>query len=194
MSLYLKYIIEEQLIDLFKGNKPFIIAYLRDHCPDSIYGFDNFLWPYATNYEGNKVLYVFEFERNGHYNLETKTYPLSYWRLLEKYLLSETSNPILGFDKGHVPSFQYVIPNGKLPPLDPSVIKDMCVIYNDARDETIDDKVIIKKTFFDGRRPLKYTDINLKGRELPAWRRAEIGVFHNEAAKKFFDYYLPRCP
>lgn len=192
MSLTLKYVDKQQLDELFLGKEPFIIAYIRDHCPDSGYAMDNFLLPYVDSYKGKGTIYVFEFERNGYYDLETMSYPLKYWIFLEDYLLSEASNQRLGYDKGHVPTYQFIVPNGKPLNKNNNVIEDMCVIYNDKKGITSDEKVFILDSYFDGTRPLKYTDINLKGRELPAWRRVEIGVYHNYISKQFFDYYLEK--
>ena len=192
MSVELIYINQQQLEQLFKGKQPFILAYLRSHCPDSHYGLTEFLLPYikACTHEG--YVYAYDFEMNSHYDLQTMTYRDSYQAFLDTWGLSAKANTILGYGKGHVPSFQFIEPNGNMPWQDISIIKDNLVIYNDKRQERSDDLVVIGESFFDGTRPLKYTDINLKGRVLPAWRRVEIGVFHNKLAKDFFDYYLPK--
>lgn len=192
MSVELIYINQRQLELLFKGHQPFILAYLRSHCPDSHYGLTEFLLPYLESCPLKGYIYAYDFEANGHYDLTSLTYRDSYQAFLDTWGLSSKTNPTLGYGKGHVPSFQYIEPNGLLPRQDISVIKDNLVIYNDKRQERSDDLVVIGETFFDGTRPLRYASINLKGRMLPAWRRVEIGVFHNKLAKDFFDYYLPK--
>lgn len=153
---------------------------------------DGFLLPYAAAYPTDKTVYVYEFERNGYYDLERHAYSLAYPRFMDEYGLSERHNETFGYGRGHVPTFQYVVPNGKFPKDDPGVIGDMCVVYNDKRLNDTDPIPTISVSFFDGTRPLKYTDLNLKGRTLPAWRRAALGVYHDEAARRFFDYYLDK--
>ncbi|HOJ44950.1 MAG TPA: hypothetical protein PK340_02800 [Bacilli bacterium] len=192
MSVELVYLNIEQLQALFHQKHPFIIAYLRAHCPDSHYGETEFLKPFleASSHQG--IVYAFDFEQNGFYDLKTMSYRPSYQVFLHEWGLSQHSNPRLGYGKGHVPSFQYIEPNGKVPNQDVSVIMDNLVIYNDIKEIRNDDKIVIGTSFFDGTRPLKYTHENLKGRQLPAWRRVEVGVYHNKLAKAFFEYYLPK--
>jgi hypothetical protein len=192
MSVRIEYVDNKQLIGLFSQEKPFLIAYLRDHCPDSVFACESFLSPYLASYQGEGVLYAFEFERNRLYDLKAKRYRLSYWRFLHVYGLSDRFNLTFGYGRGHVPTFQFIVPNGSIPKDDAAVIKDMCVVYNDLRDMTNEQKVVIGKSYFDGTRPLGYTGMNLKGRELPAWRRDAIGVYHNELLKTFLDLYLPK--
>jgi len=192
MSVKLIYINIDELTRLFRQTHPFIIGYLRAHCPDSHYGEVEFLHPFINNYPNSGLIYAFDFEQNGFYDLDSMTYRPTYQQFLDQWGLSAKSNPSLGYGKGHVPSFQYIEPNGKLPDEDMSVIKDNLVIYNDVKQIRTDEKVVIETSFFDGSRPLKYTDVNLKGRILPAWRRVEIGVYHNKLAQAFFEYYLPK--
>lgn len=194
MSVELIYINIEQLKALFYQPQPFIIAYLRAHCPDSHYAETEFLKPFLESYSKNGIIYAFDFEQNGFYDLETMSYRSTYQDFLHEWGLSQLSNPLLGYGRGHVPSFQYIETSGKLPREDMSVIKDYLVIYNDVRQSRNDEKIVIGTSFFDGTRPLKYTNVNLKGRTLPAWRRFEIGVYHNDLAKAFFEYYLSKVP
>ena len=74
-----------------------------------------------------------------------------------------------------------------------SVIKDMCVVYNDQ----YDDAYQITRTYFDGTRPLQYLDHvdvnNILGLSLQptddmhdAW-----AVYHEVFLNAFFDTYLP---
>ncbi len=191
MSVTLIYVNEIQLRALYLQKTPFIIAFMRDHCPDSMFAMDYFLCPYINDYQDDKYVYVYEFERNGHLDALTMTYKDSYQAFLDEYHLSAKTNPVFGYRNGRVPSFQYVIPRGVLPNIDNSIIKDNCVIYNDTAVE-IRGKIYIDETFFDGTRPLQYTSVNLKGREIAAYRRQVIGELHNDLAKSFFDYYLPK--
>ena len=191
MSLKLLYLDTEALNHLYAQRKPFVIAFMREHCPDCSFLMDHFLYAYCRDHALDKPIYVYEFERNGYYDMATHADTETYRPFTDRYGMSVRHNIRFGYGPGYVPTFMFIRPDGNLPERNPDVIADMCVVYNDHRDFTLSENTIISETFFDGTRPLKYTDINLKGRALPAWKRSEIGVYHNELLRSFLDKYMP---
>jgi hypothetical protein len=87
--------------------------------------------------------------------------------------------------------------NGSTIAEDPSIIKDMLVVYNDStRDSEGNWTTQITRTFFDGSRPLQYTDLNLTNYTLASHTssgqlRDILRPYHEQALDDFFNYYIP---
>jgi len=191
MSLKLINIDTETLNRLYARNKPFVVAFMREHCPDCSFLMDHFLLAYCREHALDKPIYVYEFERNGYFDMALHADAVTYRPFTDRYGMSVRYNKRFGYGPGYVPTFMFVQPDGSLPEQNSEVIIDMCVVYNDHRDPTRPEAIVISETFFDGTRQLKYTDVNLKDRTLPAWKRSEIGVYHNELLRLFLDKYIP---
>ncbi|MFZ9704425.1 MAG: hypothetical protein ACO3BB_04085, partial [Bacilli bacterium] len=102
------------------------------------------------------------------------------------------------YHTGFVPTFMFINTNGQSIQINPSIIEDMVVTYNDSsRDAEGNWTTRLTRTYFDGTRPLAFTDLNLTELELAphtstAALRDLLKPYHNQAMQDFFDYYLPR--
>ncbi len=127
-----------------KDNNEFILLTIRSGCGDCSYLLLNVLTPWLVK-NGSKIpVYLCDIERYK----DTKEYD----DIRHNLKITEASD-LLGYDVGRVPTYQYW-KNGQL--------MDAGVYGNDffVKDEETN-KIKISKSYFDGTRDLKYTDINL---------------------------------
>jgi hypothetical protein len=110
-------------------------------------------------------------------------------------------NTKFGYATGFVPTFMYIETNGQSIQANPLIIKDMIVTYNDSsRNSNNEWTNRLTRTFFDGSRPLQYTNLNLttitfEEEEIPNSSddlRAVLKPYHNPAMLAFFSMYLPK--
>ncbi len=187
------YITKEELDAKFATNEKFILYYGSSTCPDCAYINATFLKEYVRAHIGMSKIYAIDREAEG-IRLKDGVYDAAtYTAFKDNYGLSNVLNTTFGYATGFVPTLQYIEANGNLPKDDMSVIKDMCVVYNDQ----YDDAYQITRTYFDGTRPLQYLDNvevdNILGLSLSptddmhdAW-----AVYHEVFLNAFFDTYLP---
>lgn len=192
------YITKAELDAKFAGKGKFIIYYGRTTCPDCTYVIATFLKRYITAHPGMKRIYALDVQATGLYDPNNRTSP-TWTAFKDNYGMSNIINTALGYSAGFVPTFQYIEANDRLPENDMSVIKDMAVVYNDAYRKT-DDAVNpyqITQSYYDGTRPLRYTNINILGKNLnapaegttdmhPSW-----AAYHEPLITAFFDMYVP---
>jgi hypothetical protein len=114
-------------------------------------------------------------------------------------------NTTFGYATGFVPTFMYIETNGQSIQANPSIIKDMMVTYNDSslldptqpfNAQTNPRTTSLSRTFFDGTRPLHYTNLDLTELELEVHQstaelREILEPHHNQAMLDFFTMYLP---
>ena len=192
------YLTKAELDAKFIGTGKFIIYYGRTTCPDCTYVIDTFLKSYITAHPGMKKIYGVDVQATGIYDPNNRTSP-TWVAFKDNYGMSNVINTALGYSTGFVPTFQYIEANGSLPENDMSVIKDMAVVYNDAYTKTDDatNPYRITRSYYDGTRPLGYTNINILGEYLnapaegttdmrPSWE-----VYHEPLITAFFDMYVP---
>jgi hypothetical protein len=98
----------------------------------------------------------------------------------------------------------YIETNGQSIQANPFIIKDMVVAYNDSslqnpllpfHAETNPRTTSLSRTFFDGSRPLQYTELDLTDLVLPVHTsgtelRGLLEPHHNQAMESFFEMYL----
>lgn len=192
------YITRAELDAKFAGTGKFIIYYGRETCPDCTYLIATFLKSYITAHPGMKKIYALDVQTTGLYDPNNRTSP-TWVAFKDNYGMSNVINTALGYSTGFVPTFQYIEANGSLPENDMSVIKDMAVVYNDAYKKTDDatSPYQITQSYYDGTRPLGYTNINILGKHLtapiegttdmhPSW-----AAYHEPLIAAFFDMYVP---
>jgi hypothetical protein len=122
------------------------------------------------------------------------------------YGMDTNLNSTFGYSTGFVPTFMYIETNGQSIQANPLIIKDMVVTYNDSslanpsspfNADTNPRTTALTRTFFDGSRPLQYTDLDLRDLVLPvhnstAELRTILEPYHNQAMADFFDMYLSK--
>jgi hypothetical protein len=98
----------------------------------------------------------------------------------------------------------YIETNGQSIQANPLIIKDMVVTYNDSslqnpllpfNADTNPRTTALSRTFFDGSRPLQYTELDLTDLVLPVHTsgtelRGILEPHHNQAMEAFFEMYL----
>mgnify|MGYP003297751978 CR=1 FL=1 len=166
--------------------KEFVLFTVRSGCGDCIHLLPNVLTPWLVQ-NGSKIpVYLCDIERYK----DTKEYD----EVRNNLKITEASSP-LGYDVGRVPTYQYW-KNGQL--------MDAGVYGNDlfVKDEATG-KNVVTKSYFDGTRELKYTDVNLveqfNAQESLDLNKKPDGSlymeikkeadFHDPILKEFLSYY-----
>lgn len=192
------YITKEELDAKFATHEKFILYYGSSTCPDCAYVNVTFLKNYVRAHVGMSKIYAIDREAEGIRLKDGVVDAATYTAFKDNYGLSDVINTTLGYATGFVPTFQYIEANGSLPKDDMSVIKDMCVVYNDQYTDVVGDHPYqITRTYFDGTRPLHYLDgiavTDILGHYLDsaedmheAW-----AVYHEPFLNGFFNTYLP---
>ena len=168
-----------------EDNREFALLTVRSGCGDCNYCMPNVVTPFILERGLQVPVYVCDIEKfRGTDDYDTVKANLK---------LTLESNP-LGFDKGVVPTYQYW-KNGEL--LDAGVYANDSFEFNASSN-----KVEVNKTYFDGTRNLKYTNVNLKtqmgskqslnvkeynGKYFMETK--EAAVFHDPLIKSFLTYY-----
>ncbi|MHB9098486.1 MAG: hypothetical protein ACYC5X_11780 [Syntrophales bacterium] len=191
------YITKAELDAKFAGTGKFIIYYGRTTCPDCTYLIATFLKSYITAHPSMKKIYALDVQTVGLYDPNNRTSPT--WEAFKaNYGMSNVINTALGYSTGFVPTFQYIEANGSLPENDMSVIKDMAVVYNDAyKTDDATSPYQITRSYYDGTRPLGYTNINILGKNLTAPAKGTTDMhpswaaYHEPLIAAFFDIYVP---
>jgi predicted bacteriocin transport accessory protein len=198
---------------LFLQNKRFMIYIGREDCPDCSFAFQSFVVPFLKESKGTlPPIYGLDVMLNGIRNPqitgqeETTGNNTPGWEEFKtNYGLNNVLNTTFGYHTGFVPTFMIINGNGQSIQEDPSIIEDMLVVYNDSsvqnpllpyHAETNPRITSLTRTFFDGTRPLAYTDVNLTTITLPVHTtgtelRFALENYHSEAMQDFFEYYLP---
>ena len=195
---------------LFETSGETLMLYIgRNDCPDCAYAFDTFLVPYLLQTENVPIIYGLDVMRNGirvpritGQEATTGNNTPGWEDFKTNYGLNDTLNTTFGYATGFVPTFLIVETNGQTIAEDPSIILDMLVVYNDTTREDPNDSQtpytrFVTRTFFDGSRPLAYTDLDLTTIELAVHTnsselRDALKPYHNEALLDFFTYYSSR--
>jgi hypothetical protein len=186
-------------------DRDFIIYLGREDCPDCSYAFQTFLVPFLKANPNLPPIYGFDVMVNG-IRVPTVTGQESttgnntpgWAEFKTDYGMNNVLNTTFGYSTGFVPTFMYIEANGELIKHDPTIIKDMVVTYNDSsRNENNEWTQQLTRTYFDGTRPLQYTDLNLTSLVLEphtstAALRDLLKPYHNQAMQDFFDFYLPK--
>jgi hypothetical protein len=203
---------------LFLKEETFIIYIGREDCADCSYAFQTFVIPFLKDNAGYDqvsalpVIYGLDVMQNGirlpvmpGSELTTGNNTPGWETFKSEYGLNTTLNTTFGYSTGFVPTFMVIEGNGKMIKEDPSIIADMIVVYNDSsvtnpslpfHADTNPRGTSLTRTFFDGTRPLAYTNLDLTSLVLPAHSstsalRDILKSHHNGALQAFFDYYLP---
>lgn len=194
---------------LFETTGETLMLYIgRADCPDCSYAFDTFLIPYLLQTTDVPVIYGLDVMRTGirvptlvGQESTTGNNTPGWDDFKTNYGLNNVLNTTLGYATGFVPTFMIVETNGQSIQEDPSIIQDMIVVYNDSTREDPTNAQspytrFVTRSFFDGTRPLQYTDLNLTTIELDvhtnsAQLRDALKPYHNEALLDFFTYYSP---
>lgn len=198
--------------DLFEQDERFILYFGRHSCPDCSYAFNSFFTNYLKMNPTGDTIYGFEVEKEGVWNATTGNATVGWTEFKDNYGLSKVINTSFGYSTGFVPTWMVIQPNGSLIQDDPSIIEDMIVVYNDTHVLVDENGVPIRdennattptsqltRSFFDGTRPLQYTNVNLMAGEgtpfTPTNSRAEyhaqLEPIYTPILEAFFDFYLP---
>lgn len=102
------YITLAELNVLLRGNKPFLLMWTMEGCPDC--------YAVLTKFQKNYVNARFS-AKMPLYLIETVTWRMpgkeAYWqKIKDTYGLSNTFNKATGYSSGYVPSFQVITPDG----------------------------------------------------------------------------------
>jgi hypothetical protein len=189
---------------LFTTERKMIVYIGREDCPDCSYAFETFLVPFLKANPNLPTIYGLDVWRNGirvptvvGQESTTGNNTPGWTEFKTNYGLDNLWNTTFGYATGFVPTFMYIETNGQSIQANPLVIKDMIVTYNDSsRNAQGQWTTQLTRTFFDGSRPLQYTNLNLTTKVLPqhqttAELRDILKTDHNQAMQDFFDYYLP---
>jgi hypothetical protein len=190
---------------LFETTGETLLLYIgREDCPDCSYAFNTFLTPFLLETSNLPPMYGLDVMQNGirvpvipGQEASTGNNTPGWEQFKSDYGLNTIRNTTFGYATGFVPTFMIVETNGSTIAEDPSIIKDMLVVYNDStRDSEGNWTTQITRTFFDGSRPLQYTDLNLTNYTLASHTssghlRDLLRPYHEQALDDFFDYYIP---
>ena len=190
---------------LFTQNHAFILYIGREDCPDCSYAFNTFLIPFLKANPSISTIYGLDVKTNGirvptvtGQEAITGNNTPGWTEFKTNYGMDNVLNTTFGYHTGFVPTFMFINTNGQSIQTNPSIIEDMVVTYNDSsRDAEGNWTTRLTRTYFDGTRPLAFTDLNLTNLELAphtstAALRDLLKPYHNQAMQDFFDYYLPR--
>ena len=183
--------------DLFTVNQNMIIYFGRRTCPDCTYAFNTFMKPFLKANQSIPTIYGIDVLDNNLWLPETGNLTPGWETFKTDYGMNNVLNTTFGYATGFVPTFMYIETNGETIKDNPSIIKDMIVTYNDSsRDSNGAFTQGLTRTFFDGTRPLEYTDLNLTDLVLPVHQssnelRIILEPYHNQAMEDFFLMYLP---
>jgi len=198
---------------LFTSQRKMIIYIGREDCPDCSYAFNTFLIPFLKANPNLPPIYGLDVMLNG-IRVPTVTGQESvtgnntpgWTEFKTNYGMDTNLNTTFGYATGFVPTFMYIETNGQSIQANPLIIKDMVVTYNDSslanpsssfNADTNPRTTALTRTFFDGSRPLQYTELDLRDLVLPvhnstAELRTILEPYHNQAMADFFDMYLPK--
>ena len=194
---------------LFETSGETLLIYFgREDCPSCAFAYQTFLTSYLLETPNLPAMYAIDVTLNGIRIPETPGLESTTgnntpgWNQFKTdYGLNASLNTTFGYASGFVPTFMIIETNGSTIAEDPSIIQDMLVVYHDTTlqnplDPTSGFTTTITRTFFDGTRPLQYTDLNLSNVTLEAHTntaelRELLRPYHERALQDFFDYYVP---
>ena len=186
---------------LFTKNQKMIIYIGRRLCGDCTYAFNSFVLPYIQANPTLPPIYGIDVEDNQLWRANTGNSTPGWSEFKTNYGMDNVLNTKFGYATGFVPTFMYIETNGQSIQTNPLIIKDMIVTYNDSsRNSNNEWTNRLTRTFFDGSRPLQYTNLNLttitfEEEEIPNSSddlRAVLKPYHNPAMLAFFSMYLPK--
>lgn len=186
-----------QLDELLTSNNSFYVYYTYYRCGDCRRIDDVFLYDYVRKNKLEHPIYVYDT------GLEYDFKGERWHELAAVYGLSSVRNKVFGYDVGYAPTIQFIeadgsdyVSKGDISP----IIKDMIVTNNDAIYEE-NGKYYFLRNFFDGTRPLKYSDVNLtnvtidkdmllEDSETPRLNGDKaFEVYYKDLVIAFFEYY-----
>lgn len=188
---------ESGLNSLLASNNKFYVYYTLNACPDCSYFLNAFLFDYVRSHNLKHPIYYID-------TGEAFGWRSDRWNeVMGIYGVSNAVNRTFGYDKGFVPTLQYIEGDGtdyvSLGDISP-ILKDMLVTSNDAV-ELVNGEYRFAQTFFDGTRPLAYTSKNLSNEVIASslvdvtdtsikLNRAQgFSKYYEPIAKEFFAYY-----
>jgi hypothetical protein len=213
---------------LFTTNRKMIIYIGRNTCPDCTYAFNTFMIPFLRANPSLPPIYGLDVLDNQIWNPTTGNATPGWEAFKTNYGMNNILNTTFGYSTGFVPTFMYIETDGQSIQANPLIIKDMVVTYNDSSlldpskrfdnnptRENADNQIepnpnynprttSITRTFFDGSRPLKYTNLNIfelsdqvLPSNLPANHNSDdlrniLKPHHKKAMLDFFTMYLPK--
>ena len=191
---------------LFTKNQKMIIYIGRRTCPDCTYAFNTFVLPYIQANPTLPPIYGLDVLDNQLWSADTGNATLGWSDFKTNYGMDNILNTTFGYASGFVPTFMYIETNGQSIQANPLIIKDMLVTYNDSslqnpllpfNADTNPRTTSLSRTFFDGSRPLQYTELNLTDLVLPVHTsgtelRGILEPYHNQAMEEFFEMYLEK--
>jgi hypothetical protein len=200
---------------LFTTQQKMIIYIGRRTCADCTHAFNTFVLPYIRSNPNLPTIYGIDVLDNNIWRPETGNSTPGWADFKTNYGMDNVLNTTFGYATGFVPTFMYIETNGQSIQTNPSIIKDMMVTYNDSslldptkafdNNPTIENEpnpnynprtTSLSRTFFDGTRPLQYTNLDLTELELEVHQntaelRKILEPHHNQAMLDFFTMYLP---
>lgn len=199
-----RFLTKTQFDLLFTEPRKMIIYIGREDCQDCTYAFNTFLIPFLKANPGLPTIYGLDVWRNqirvptvvGQESITGNNTP-GWTEFKTNYGLDNRWNTTFGYATGFVPTFMYIDTTGQSIQENPLIIQDMVVTYNDSsRNDLGQWTTRLTRTFFDGTRPLQYTNLNLSTKTLAAHQstqelRTILEPDHNQAMRDFFNYYLP---
>jgi hypothetical protein len=191
--------------ELFTRQQKMIIYIGRNTCPDCTYAFNTFMVPFIRANPSLPPIYGLDVLDNQIWQADTGNSTPGWAEFKTNYGMDNVLNTTFGYATGFVPTFMYIETNGQSIQANPLIIKDMIVTYNDSsllnpslpfNADTNPRTTQLSRTFFDGSRPLQYTNLNLTTVVLPAHSssaelRSILEPYHNQAMADFFAMYLP---
>ena len=191
---------------LFTKNQKMIIYIGRRTCPDCTYAFNTFVLPYIQANPTLPPIYGLDVLDNQLWSADTGNATPGWSDFKTNYGMDNILNTTFGYATGFVPTFMYIETNGQSIQANPLIIKDMLVTYNDSslqnpllpfNADTNPRTTSLSRTFFDGSRPLQYTELNLTDLVLPVHAsgtelRGILEPYHNQAMEEFFEMYLQK--
>jgi hypothetical protein len=186
---------------LFTKNQKMIIYIGRRTCPDCTYAFNTFVLPYIQANPTLPPIYGIDVLDNQIWRAETGNNTPGWSDFKTNYGMDNVLNTTFGYATGFVPTFMYIETNGQSIQANPLIIKDMIVTYNDSsRNANNEWTNRLTRTFFDGSRPLQYTNLNLTTLTFSEDNtptssdklRPILEPYHNRAMLDFFSMYLPK--
>jgi hypothetical protein len=189
---------------LFTTNRKMIIYIGRRTCPDCTYAFDTFMIPYLKTNPNLPPIYGLGVLDNEVWLTATGNNTLRWSDFKKNYDMDNQLNTRLGYATGFVTTFMYIETNGQSIQENPLIIKDMIVTYNDSSllnpthpfDAVKNLRTTrITHTFFDGKRPLAYKNLNLTNQLIAEHNSTDalreiLKPYHNQALAEFFSFYI----
>lgn len=170
-----------------------LVHYIWNFCSDCSYCFPNVIQPYMNKHELSTEMWIIDLavpglllDENGSFN---GTDVESYKKFLNKYQLTEESNPTFGYGRGYVPTTQY---------WEKGTLIDANVYLNDKLTQNENGDWVVTQTYYTEERVknLAYTDTVLEGIVVPAnevvegsWIKENAAKYHDDIMIAFLDKY-----